>query len=147
MEGLCAFKDMNHIFVFGMMLLLMAFRATASDACFDLGNYWCYNTGCIPAYLAPSMCGSSGGNIKAKCIDNAVCNNGRYSCNAGYEATWVNPGSWGNWCQYCYEANNLHQCVMTIGQPSEPRLEDNFKKFLEQSAGGKEPSNVTRKND
>ena len=50
--------------------------------------------------------------------------------------TWVQ-------CQKSYKIGNMKD-VIPVGEPSEDRLEDNFKKFLELSAGGKRPSNVTK---
>ena len=50
-------------------------------------------------------------------------------------------------CEKSYKVGNLKE-LDPIGQPSEPRLEDNFKKFLEQSSDGKKSPNDTRtKND
>ena len=44
-----------------------------------------------------------------------------------------------------YTVGNLKD-VIPVGEPSEDRLEDNFRKFLELSTD-KKPDNVTRKND
>ena len=44
-----------------------------------------------------------------------------------------------------YTVGNLKD-VIPVGEPSEDRLEDNFRKFLELSTD-KKPQNVTRKND
>ena len=52
--------------------------------------------------------------------------------------TWVQ-------CQKSYKIGNMKD-VIPVGEPSEDRLEDNFKKFLDQSSN-KKPQNVTRKND
>mgnify|MGYP003122659663 FL=1 len=50
-------------------------------------------------------------------------------------------------CHKNYKIGNMKDTT-PVGETSGDRLEDNFKKFLEQSAGGKPPSNVTRpKND
>ena len=53
--------------------------------------------------------------------------------------TWVQ-------CHKNYKIGNMGD-TLPVGEPSEDRLEDNFKKFLEKSAGGKQPSNVTKPND
>ena len=52
--------------------------------------------------------------------------------------TWVQ-------CQKSYKIGNMKD-VIPVGEPSEDRLEDSFKKFLNQSSK-KKPQNVTRKND
>lgn len=53
--------------------------------------------------------------------------------------TWVQ-------CQKNYKIGNMKDTV-AVGEPSEDRLEDNFRKFLDQSTD-KKPQNVTRpKND
>ena len=53
--------------------------------------------------------------------------------------TWVQ-------CQKNYKIGNMKDTV-AVGEPSEDRLEDNFRKFLDQSTD-KKPENVTRpKND
>ena len=48
-------------------------------------------------------------------------------------------------CTKVYTVNSLKD-VVPVGEPSQDRLEDNFKKFLEQSSD-KKPENVTRPND
>ena len=48
-------------------------------------------------------------------------------------------------CTKVYTLNSLKD-VLPVGEPSQDRLEDNFKKFLEQSSD-KKPENVTRPND
>ena len=50
--------------------------------------------------------------------------------------TWVQ-------CQKSYKIGNMKD-VIPVGEPSEDRLEDNFKKFLDQYSK-KKPQNVTRK--
>ena len=52
--------------------------------------------------------------------------------------TWVQ-------CQKNYKIGNMGDTI-PVGEPSEDRLEDNFRKFLDQSTD-KNPSNVTRPND
>ena len=52
--------------------------------------------------------------------------------------TWVQ-------CQKNYKIGNMGDTI-PVGEPSEDRLEDNFRKFLDQSTD-KKPSNVTRPND
>ena len=52
--------------------------------------------------------------------------------------TWVQASK-------VYTVGNMKD-VLPVGEPSEDRLEDNFKKFLEQSSD-KKPENVTRPND
>ena len=85
-----------------------------TDECFNLENYKCMDTTCIPAYLDTTgvTCGGTY-SYPAKCIDHATCSGGYYTCDAGYQATWNDPGRFGNFCQYCYEADNLHECIFT----------------------------------
>lgn len=52
--------------------------------------------------------------------------------------TWVQ-------CQKNYKIGNMGD-TLPVGEPSEDKLEDNFRKFLDQSTD-KKPQNVTRKND
>ena len=52
--------------------------------------------------------------------------------------TWVQASK-------VYTVGNMKD-VLPVGEPSEDRLEDKFKKFLEQSTD-KKPQNVTRPND
>ena len=52
--------------------------------------------------------------------------------------TWVQ-------CKKVYTVGNLKD-IIAVGEPSKDRLEDSFRKFLEQSTD-KKPKNVTRKND
>ena len=52
--------------------------------------------------------------------------------------TWVQ-------CQKVYTIGGLKD-VIQVGEPSEDRLEDNFRKFLELDTN-KKPQNVTKKND
>ena len=52
--------------------------------------------------------------------------------------TWVQ-------CQKNYKIGNMGDTI-PVGEPSEDRLEDNFRKFLDQSTD-KNPSNVKRPND
>ena len=52
--------------------------------------------------------------------------------------TWVQ-------CKKVYTVGNLND-INAVGEPSKDRLEDSFRKFLEQSTD-KKPKNVTRKND
>jgi hypothetical protein len=52
--------------------------------------------------------------------------------------TWVQ-------CKKAYTVGNLKD-VISVGEPSEDRLEKNFKDFLAQKSD-KKPSNVTKKND
>ena len=52
--------------------------------------------------------------------------------------TWVQASK-------VYTVGNLKE-VLPVGEPSQERLEDNFKKFLEQSSD-KKPENVTRPNE
>ena len=51
------------------------------------------------------------------------------------------------WVQCCknYKIGNMGD-TLPVGEPSEDKLEDNFRKFLDQSTD-KKPQNVTRKND
>lgn len=84
-------------------------QTSEGDPCFDMGNYWCYNNGCVPSELIPTgSCLGSGGNIPAQCPENALCENNRYTCKDGYNETYVNPGGWGNYCEHC---SLDHQCV------------------------------------
>jgi hypothetical protein len=75
----------------------------SSDECYDLGNYWCYNNGCVSA-AEKAYSGCPGGHaIPAYCPEFATCTDTRYKCNEGYNDVFndVNPQGWGDWCQYC----------------------------------------------
>ena len=73
--------------------------APTSDNCFEMAYYYCLT--CVPQNMQPILPCGSNYYAPGKCPDNAICSNGRYTCNAGYRSTYVDPRSWGNYCQYC----------------------------------------------
>ncbi len=80
--------------------------APTSDNCFEMAFYNCYT--CPPPELKPLLACSYECKVPAKCPENATCSKGRYICNPGYISTYINPNSWGDYCEYC---SLPHQCV------------------------------------
>ena len=94
-----------------LIIILLTIRlVTSSEPCFDMGNYWCYNNQCLSAVLTTHgyNCLGSGHAIPARCPENAICENDRYTCNPGYRSVWNNPGGWGSNCDNC---KLDHRCV------------------------------------
>lgn len=94
-----------------LIIILLTIRlVTSTEPCFDMGNYWCYNNQCLSAVLTTHgyNCLGSGHAIPARCPENAICENDRYTCKPGYRSVWNNPGGWGNYCDNC---KLDHSCV------------------------------------
>jgi hypothetical protein len=93
-----------------IIMLLTIGLVTSSDLCFNLGNYWCYKRQCLSPELTTTgyNCLGSGHSIPARCPENAICENDRYTCKPGYRSVWNNPGGWGNYCDNC---KLDHSCV------------------------------------
>ena len=85
--------------------------APTSDNCFELAYYFCLT--CVPPEMQPTLpCGRTY-FAPGKCPENAVCYQGRYTCNPGYKSTYVAPfpNPWGDYCQHC---SLSHTCVPDI---------------------------------
>lgn len=73
--------------------------APTSDNCFNMAYYYCLT--CVPPEMQPTLPCSYKYDALGKCPDNATCELGRFTCNPGYKSTYVDPRSWGDYCQYC----------------------------------------------
>ena len=105
--------------MYHLLSILLTFQiVVGGDLCFDMGNYYCYNSQCLSFELSTSSydCRGSGHNIPARCPENAICTDDRYTCRPGYRSVWNNPGQWGNYCNNC---KLDHSCVsIETGSPT-----------------------------
>lgn len=105
--------------MYHLLSILLTFQlVVGGDLCFNMGNYWCYNRQCLSFELSTSSydCRGSGHSIPARCPENAICTDDRYTCRPGYRSVWNNPGQWGNYCNNC---KLDHSCVsIETGSPA-----------------------------